>query len=209
MNIGYARTSTVEQEAGFAAQLRELEKCGCEKVFREQVSSVAQRDQLNAAIEFAREGDTFVVTKLDRLARSIADLLQILARLEKKCVEVQILNLGLDTRTPTGKLILTVLGGIAQFEREMMLERQREGIAKAKKENKYKGRKPIPSEKRAAILRLTNEGATKAAIAKQLGIGQATVYRELASARASNSDLTNLTRTDVVELTTHPGAMHT
>lgn len=180
MDIGYARTSTIEQEAGFEAQLRELERCGCEKIFKEQVSSVAQRAQLEAAIEFARMGDTFVVTKLDRLARSITDLLQTLRRLELKKVEVKILNLGLDTSTPTGKLILTVLGGIAQFEREMMLERQREGIDKAQKAGKYKGRKPIPEEKRAAILRLAGEGVTRAEIARQLGIGQATVYRELA-----------------------------
>ncbi len=110
---------------------------------------MAQRVQLEAAIEFARVGDTFVVTKLDRLARSITDLLQTLHRLELKKVEVKILNLGLDTGTPTGKLILTVLGGIAQFEREMMLERQREGIDKAQKAGKYKGRKPIHEEKNA------------------------------------------------------------
>ena len=180
MDIGYARTSTIEQEAGFEAQLRELERCGCEKIFKEQVSSVAQRAQLEAAIEFARMGDTFVVTKLDRLARSITDLLQTLRRLELKKVEVKILNLGLDTSTPTGKLILTVLGGIAQFEREMMLERQREGIDKAQKAGKYKGRKPIHEDKRAAILRLAGEGVTRAEIARQLGVGQATVYRELA-----------------------------
>jgi len=185
MDIGYARTSTIEQEAGFEAQLRELERCGCEKIFKEQVSSVAQRVQLEEAIEFARVGDTFVVTKLDRLARSITDLLQTLHRLELKKVEVKILNLGLDTGTPTGKLILTVLGGIAQFEREMMLERQREGIDKAQKAGKYKGRKPIHEEKRAAILRLAGEGVTKVEIAKQLGVGQATVYRELALYRTA------------------------
>jgi len=81
MIIGYARTSSVEQEAGFEAQQRELKRMGCEKVFQEQVSSVAQRAQLEAAIDFVREGDSFVVTKLDLLARSITDLLQILPRL--------------------------------------------------------------------------------------------------------------------------------
>ena len=186
MDIGYARTSTIEQKAGFEAQLRELERCGCEQIFKEQVSSVAQRAQLEAAIEFARMGDTFVVTKLDRLARSITDLLQTLRRLELKKVEVKILNLGLDTSTPTGKLILTVLGGIAQFEREMMLERQREGIDKAQKAGKYKGRKPIHEDKRAAILRLASEGVTKVEIARQLGVGQATVYRELALYRTAS-----------------------
>ncbi|MFC5697437.1 recombinase family protein [Pseudomonas sp. GCM10022186] len=187
MDIGYARTSTIEQEAGFEAQLRELERCGCEKIFKEQVSSVAHRAQLDAAIEFSREGDTFVVTKLDRLARSIGDLLQILRRLELKMVEVRILNLGLDTSTPTGKLILTVLGGVAEWERTMMLERQREGIAKAKKAGKYKGRKPIHEDKRAAILRLAGEGMPKARIAQQVGVGQATVYRALASSREAGA----------------------
>lgn len=148
---------------------------------------MAQRAQLEAAIEFARVGDTFVVTKLDRLARSITNLLQTLRRLELKKVEVKILNLGLDTSTPTGKLILTVLGGIAQFEREMMLERQREGIDKAQKAGKYKGRKPIHEEKRAAILRLAGDGVTKAEIARQVGVGQATVYRELAACRIAST----------------------
>ncbi|MBT8764791.1 recombinase family protein [Metapseudomonas boanensis] len=187
MDIGYARTSTIEQEAGFEAQLRELELCGCEKIFKEQVSSVAHRAQLDAAIEFSREGDTFVVTKLDRLARSIGDLLQILRRLELKLVEVRILNLGLDTSTPTGKLILTVLGGVAEWERTMMLERQREGIAKAKKAGKYKGRKPIHEDKRAAIVSLAREGVPKARIAQQVGVGQATVYRALAASRAAGA----------------------
>src|SRR6202034_366558 len=110
-----------------------------ERIFQEQVSSVTVRAQLQAAREFVREGDTFVVTKIDRLARSISNLLEIIEELEHKKVAVKILNLGMDTTTPTGKLMLTVLGGIAQFEREIMLDRQREGIAKAKLDKKYKG----------------------------------------------------------------------
>ncbi len=101
---------------------------------------MATRTQLQAAIEFVRENDVLVVTKIDRLARSISDLLAIIQRLEHKKVGMRILNLGMDTQTPTGKLMLTVLGGIAQFEREIMLERQREGVAKAKATGKYKGR---------------------------------------------------------------------
>ncbi|WP_349431241.1 recombinase family protein [Methylomarinum sp. Ch1-1] len=95
------------------------------KIFQEQVSSVAVRIQLEAALDFAREGDVLVATKLDRLARSVADLMTIINTLEQKAVGLRILNLGMDTQTPTGKLMLTVLGGVAQFEREMMLERQR------------------------------------------------------------------------------------
>jgi DNA invertase Pin-like site-specific DNA recombinase len=102
----------VEQVAGFEAQLKELEAAGCEKFFKEQVSSVAERVQLQAAIDFAREGDIFTVTKIDRLARSITNLLEIIQTLEQKKVAVKILNLGMETNTPTGKLILTMLGGM-------------------------------------------------------------------------------------------------
>ena len=108
MIIGYARTSTVDQVAGFEAQLRELEAVNCKKIFQEQVSSIAVRAGLEAALEFAREGDVLVVTKLDRLARSVADLMAIIQRLDHKAVGLRILNLGMDTQTPTGKLMLTV-----------------------------------------------------------------------------------------------------
>jgi DNA invertase Pin-like site-specific DNA recombinase len=183
MIVGYARTSIVDQVAGFEAQFKELSEAGCEKIFREQVSSITVRVQLQSALEFVRDGDVFVVTKLDRLARSVADLMTILQALERKRVAMRILNLGMDTQTPTGKLMLTVLGGVAQFEREMMLERQREGIAKAKSAGKYKGRKPIAPERQQHVLRLADEGATKTSIARQLGIGEATVYRILAVAK--------------------------
>jgi DNA invertase Pin-like site-specific DNA recombinase len=122
------------------------------------------RVQLQSALEFVRDGDVFVVTKLDRLARSVANLMAILQALERKGVAMRILNLGILAwipPTPTGKLMLTVLGGVAQFEREIMLERQREGIAKAKSASKYKGRKPIASERQQHVLRLAAEGATK------------------------------------------------
>ena len=124
-----------------------------------------------------------MVTKLDRLARSVQDLMAILQTLESKRVGVRILNLGMDTHTPTGKLMVTMLGAVAQFEREMMLERQREGIAKAKSEGRYKGRKPIAEDLRHNVLKLAAEGATRKAIASQLGIGEATVYRILATKR--------------------------
>ena len=158
MLIGFARTSTLEQEAGLAAQERDLKALGVERVFSEQTSSVGVRPQLNAAIDFCRQGDVLVVTKLDRLARSVPDLWNIIERLQTKGTAIRIENLNLDTSTATGKLMLSVLGGVAAFEREMMLELQREGIAKAKAEGKYKGRKPTARE----VLRgegLEREGA--------------------------------------------------
>lgn len=185
MIIGYARTSTLEQVAGFEAQILELEKAACEKIYQEQVSSVAKRKQLEAVIEFVREGDILIVTKLDRLARNVSNLMEIVQELDRKKVGLRILNLGMDTQTPTGKLMLTVLGGIAQFEREMMLERQREGIAKAKNEGKYKGRGGIEQAKRMEIINLNTQGLTKAKIATQLGVGEATVYRVLAKNKRS------------------------
>jgi DNA invertase Pin-like site-specific DNA recombinase len=150
MLIGYARTSTLDQKAGFDAQLRELDAAGCKKTYREQVSSVAQRPKLTQALEDLRDGDVLVVTKLDRLARSMRNLMEIVETIAAKGAALRILSLSLDTGTPTGRLMLTMLGGVAQFEREIMLERQAEGIAKAKAEGKYKGRTPTPESTRKA-----------------------------------------------------------
>lgn len=182
MLIGYARTSTTDQEAGLDAQLRDLKLAGCEQVFAEQVSSVASRIELEAALKFARQGDTLVVTKLDRLARSVGKAWEVVENLEAKGAGLRILSLGgdmIDTRSATGKLILTVFAGFAQFEREMMLERQREGIAKARGEGKYRGRKPTARAKADEARRLHAEGKTVSEVAKALGIGRASVYRAL------------------------------
>ena len=182
MLIGYARTSTLDQKASIEGQERELLALGCEKVFREQVSSVdtKNRDQLEAALDYVRDGDTLVVTKLDRLARSVGHLSEIVSRLEGKSANLRILDMGLDTTGATGKLMLNVLGSIAQFEREIMLERQREGIEKARREGKYKGRKPTARAKAEQVLRLDRQGMKRAEIARQVGIGRASVYRILA-----------------------------
>jgi DNA invertase Pin-like site-specific DNA recombinase len=182
MIIGYARTSTLEQIAGFEAQERDLKAAGVEKVFAEQVSSVAARAQLEAALDYLRDGDSLVVTKIDRLARSVADLCAIVAKIERKGASLRILAMNLDTASPTGRLMVNVIGSVAQFEREMMLERQREGIAKAKGEGRYKGRAPTARAKASQVKALASEGVTREAIAKQLGIGVASVYRALKAA---------------------------
>src|SRR5690349_22955234 len=185
MKVGYARTSTLEQTAGFEAQLKELEQAGCEKVFREQVSSIAHRAQLEAALDFIREGDVLVICKLDRLARSTQHLLEIVDRVKRKGAHLNVLNLGMDTSTATGKLLLTMIGAIGQFEREMMLERQREGIAKAKTEGKYKGRAPTARAKAEQARALRAEGIGATEIAKRLEIGRASVYRVLSQTRST------------------------
>ncbi|WP_417607335.1 recombinase family protein [Primorskyibacter flagellatus] len=177
MLIGYARTSTLEQLAGLEAQQKELEATGCEKVWSEQTSSVSKRDKLAEAMSFCREGDVFVVTKLDRLARSVRHLGEIIEALEAQGIGLRVLSLGLDTTTATGKLMLNVLGSVAQFEREMMLERQKEGIAKAKAEGKYKGRKPTARLKSDEVVALLAEGQSKRGVARKLGISERSVHR--------------------------------
>lgn len=181
MLIGYARTSTLDQKAGLDAQERDLKAAGCDRIFVEQVSSVdvVSREKLAEALSHARDGDTLVVTKLDRLARSVAHLMTLLDQMEGKGVSLRVLNMGIDTSTPTGKLMLTVLGGVAEFEREIMLERQREGIAKAKAAGKYKGRAPTARAKAGEVLRLHREGVGGTEIARRVGIGRASVYRIL------------------------------
>ncbi len=182
MKVGYARTSTLEQTAGYEAQIKELEVAGCEKIFKEQVSSVAEREQLAAALDFIREGDTLVVTKLDRLARSIGHFSEITKTLERKKANLSVLAMGLDTSTATGRLMLNVIGSVAQFEREMMLERQREGIAKAKADGKYKGRKPTAQAKATDVMAMKRDGIRPSEIARRLQIGRASVYRILSTA---------------------------
>lgn len=180
MQIGYARTSTLDQDAGLDAQIRDLKALGIEKIFSEQTSAVGQRPQLDAALIYLREGDTLVVTKLDRLARSTAHLGSLLNQIDEAGAGLRILAMDLDTNTATGKLMLNVMISVAQFEREMMLERQREGIAKAKAEGKYKGRKPTAMDKSDQIREMANQGITKRDIAKRLGVGERSVYRALA-----------------------------
>jgi DNA invertase Pin-like site-specific DNA recombinase len=153
-------------------------------MFSEQVSSVAQRDQLEAALDYVRDGDGFVITKLDRLARSVGDLLNIVNRLEAKKVSFRVLSMSgsqpLDTSTATGRLMLSVIAAVACAEREAMLERQKYGIAKAKAENRYKGRAPTVRRRAAEIVLLKEAGVTPSEIASRLRVGRASVYRVLA-----------------------------
>jgi DNA invertase Pin-like site-specific DNA recombinase len=183
MIVGYARTSTVEQLAGLAGQERDLKAAGAERIFAEQTGANTHRPKLDEALQFVREGDVLAVTKPCRLARSTRNLLDIAEDLSRRGVTLRILSMGdLDAATPTGKLMLTVLGAVSAFERELMLERQREGVARAASEGKYKGRVPTARRQSAEVLRLAGTGMTRQAIADNLGISIASVYRILASA---------------------------
>ena len=176
-SIGYARVSSIGQS--LEIQLDKLKDC--DKVFQEKRSGkqTDNRPELLKALDYVREGDTVVATKLDRIARSIRDLLSIVDRLKEKGAAFKVLNASIDTGTPTGKLQLSILGAVGEFEREIMLERQAEGIAKAKEKGKYKGRRPTARAKTVEIKELVAQGMTKQATADQLGISIASVYRVL------------------------------
>jgi DNA invertase Pin-like site-specific DNA recombinase len=183
MLIGYARTSTTDQRAGLEAQIAELKAAGVGELFVEQVSSVQRREEVEKSLKFIRKGDTLVVTKLDRLARSIPDLVRIIATLEEKQATLRIMAMNLDTDTPTGRLLLHLVGSVSQFEREIMLERQREGVARAKTEGKYRGRAPTARAKSADVIAKFKADQRPSDIAKSVGIGRASVYRILNDAR--------------------------
>lgn len=180
MLVGYARTSTTDQTAGLADQVAELSHLGCKRVFEEHGSGVdSDRPKLREVIDFVRPGDVLVVTKPDRIARSAIDLLTTVKAVQAKGCEVRILSLGIDTTAPTGKLTLTVLAGMAEFERDLMLERQRAGIAAAKAAGKYKGRAPTARSKASETHDLWHQGVGPTEIARRLGISRASVYRML------------------------------
>lgn len=187
MLCSYARTSGLNQIAGLEAQRRALLQAGCEQAFEEQVSAVDKRPQLDAALAFVRRGDTLVVTKLDRLARSTQHLLSIVETLDRKGVTLLILDFGgtpVDTSRATDKLLITVFGAFSEFERNLMLESQRDGIARAKALGRYQGRKPTARAKADEVLRLAADGMKRAEISKTLEISDRSVFRIIAAAKA-------------------------
>jgi len=176
MRIGYARVSTHGQNL----QIQEdaLYESKCEQIYAEHESGKnTKRQMLNEMISFIRDGDTVVVTKLDRLARSTKDLLQIAETINSKGASLEVLNIQLDTSSPTGKLMLTMLGAIAEFEREIMLERQREGIAIAKENGAYTGRKPVAKEKLQQVQDFIESGCSVSQAALDAGISRRTYYK--------------------------------
>lgn len=180
MLVGYARVSSTDQHLDI--QLDALRQAGCEKVFFEKVSGRSTRDrhELTQALDFVREGDTLVVTRLDRLARSVGDLHRIIELLTEKKVAFRCLNQsGVDTYTSTGRLMLSILGAVAAFENDIRRERQAEGIARAKAAGKYRGR---PQSVDATMVRkLRQDGLGASQIARELNVSRASVYRSLAA----------------------------
>jgi DNA invertase Pin-like site-specific DNA recombinase len=180
MLVGYARVSSVGQS--LEGQVESLHTAGCKKIYKEKVSgrTAADRPQLQRALDQVRAGDTLIVTRLDRLARSVGDLHHIVDRLAGEQVSFRCLQQGgVDTASSTGKLTLAILGAVAEFENDIRRERQRDGIERAKQQGVYRGR---PRSIDAAEVRaLKDKGLGATAIARELGIGRASVYRALVS----------------------------
>lgn len=175
--IGYARVSSTDQDCSIQEQALRL--AGCDHIRSEKISGTSRdgRTELILCLLMLRTGDTLVVTRIDRLARSVADLENIVNEVEAKGASLRCLEQPVDTSTPAGKAFLQMLGVFAEFETALRKERQMEGIAKAKAAGVYKGRKPsVPVDE---IIRLHGEGVTPTAIGKQLGVGRTSVYRAL------------------------------
>ena len=172
---GYARVSTTDQD--LTIQEEALKAYGCETIRKEKVSgtSTTGRDELNTLLEFMRKGDILVVTRIDRLARNVRDLQNMVFDLNQKGINIKATEQPIDTSTAAGKCFLDMLGVFASFETELRKERQMEGIKKAKEKGIYKGRKQSIDPDRIKELTALGMGAT--AIAKELGIGRASVYR--------------------------------
>ncbi|WP_321503304.1 recombinase family protein [Breoghania sp.] len=186
MIVGYARVSSIGQD--HAGQIERLKVAGAEKVYQEKQSGLDRdRPQLAEALRFVREGDVLIVTKLDRLARSAADLHRIVEDLASRDVGFRVLDdPSLDTTTRTGKLVFGILASIAEFETAIRRERQMEGIARAKAEGRTGGRPAsVTDEHREEIVRLRREGTSIRAIATTVGFSTATVQKVLKAADKS------------------------
>lgn len=177
MRYGYARVSTVEQD--LSLQEEALRKAGCDVIRSEKVSgtSMSGRPELKNLIDFARNGDEIVVTRIDRLARSVRDLQNLVYELTEKGVSLKATEQSVDTSTSAGKCFLDMLSVFAEFETNLRKERQREGIEKAKTKGVYKGRKRTIDVERLKALKAQGLGATE--IARLAGIERTSVYRLL------------------------------
>lgn len=178
--IGYARVSTADQSTD--GQLDALDAAGCERVFTDYASGkLARRPQLDALLDYARRGDVVVITKLDRLGRSLRDLLALVADLDDRGVDLKVLDQAIDTTGPAGKLTFAILGAVAEFERDLISERTKDGLAAARARGRKGGRRPALSPAKVDLARrLRDEGAhTMAEVAEMVGCSRATLYRVL------------------------------
>jgi DNA invertase Pin-like site-specific DNA recombinase len=181
-NIGYACVSTTDQDTGI--QVQQLKGAGCHKIFHEKISGTKDdRPELVNALDYLREGDTLVVTRIDRLARSLRDLQNLVHSLNERGIALQqATEQPVDTCSAAGKDFLSMLGVSSEIEQNLWRERQAEGITKAKAAGKYKGRPPVSNKFLDYALKMIDQGVPKAKVARDLGIGRVTLYRLLAKA---------------------------
>lgn len=182
MNIAYIRVSTIEQNEG--RQVKAIgEQYEIEKTYIEKASAKdRKRPKLREMLDFVREGDKIIIHSLDRLARNTIDLLEIVESLNEKKVELISIKDNMDFNSSTGKFMLTILGGVAELERSMLLERQKEGIAIARAEGKYKGRQPMKLNEnkfRDLYEEMEKGYITKVEMGERLGIARSTLYRKI------------------------------
>lgn len=177
--IGYARVSSTGQS--LEVQLEKLGSVKCERIYQEKRSGrTADRPEFKACMDYLREGDTLIVTRLDRLARSVVHLAQLAKRFEKERIDLLVIDQNIDTSTSTGRLMFNMLAAIAEFENDLRTERQLEGIAKAK-ENGVKFGRPIKitDSKKQAIYERRMQGATIGQLVKEFTVGEASIYRAI------------------------------
>ena len=174
--LGYVRVSTADQDA--ASQHDQLEEAGAVRIFTDTVSGASsERPELARLIDHARPGDSLCVTRLDRLGRSLAELLGTVEDLRSRGIHLASLEERIDTSSAAGELVFHVFGAIAHFERRLISERTREGLAAARRRGSRPGRPPVDPEKATALRRLVEAGMTPGKAARQLGIGRSTAYR--------------------------------
>ncbi|WP_206483267.1 recombinase family protein [Thalassotalea sp. G2M2-11] len=180
---GYARVSTLDQSTSI--QREALEAAKCNRIFEEKASGITRegRSELSLVLEVLREGDTLVVTRIDRLARSLKDLQDIVHDLKVRGVHLEATEQPIDTKSAAGKAFLDMLGVFAEFETNLRKERQLEGIAKAKEKGVYKGRAPVSEEKKKQVRKLYLEGVKPAQIIRETGIGKTTVFKIIKTLR--------------------------
>jgi len=189
MLIGYARVSSTGQNLD--TQIDALKKAGCEKIFMEKKSgtSTIDRTELQDALDYVREGDTFVVTRLDRCSRSVSDLYKIIEQLKNKNVDFKATNQNIDTSSSTGKLTIGMLSIIAEFENDLRRERQSEGIAKAKALGKFKKKKSLKESQVLEIIELQKTDMTNQNVADKFGVARSTMLKYVASYKKVLSEL--------------------
>jgi len=182
MKVGYARVSTRDQN--LQLQMDALENAGCERIYSDKLSATKERPGLDDALGYVREGDTLVIWKLDRLGRSVRDLIEIVDQLRERGVAFQSTTDAIDTNTPAGRFFFHVMAALAQMERELLIERTMAGLDAARRQGRYGGRpRAFDDEGKARAIKMLTEGYSYRDMSEELGVSVQTLYRYFPAAR--------------------------